>query len=195
MTPSITGAPSIPYFCLDLRHAAHGQVASLILLGVVFIAAMTDLRTRRIPNWLTLPAALLGCGLGGLWYGLAGVCASGLGLCLWFALGFTFYRRVGGIGAGDVKLVMASAALLGTLPALELTFLALSLQILWLVGRWAFLGNLGANLRALGSWLYGLAIPGSAKVHFHPVGDSDQTPFAPFLLLATLSAVAFDLFL
>jgi len=195
MTFSTVGSPSIPYLCLDLWHAAHGPIAVVVLLGVLLVAATTDLRARRIPNLLTLPAALLGCVLGGLWYGPPGICASALGFMLWFVLGFTFYRRVGGIGAGDVKLVMACAALLGVLPTLELTFMALCLQVLWLVGRWVAQGNLLANLRALGGWLYGLAVPGSAKLHFHPVGDADQTPFAPFLLLATLFAFTVEQFL
>jgi prepilin peptidase CpaA len=83
----------------------------LLALAVVSsVAVWFDLRTRRLPNWLTVGA--LGVALaaraliGGLevWPGLA---SAGLA----FAFGFPFFL-VGGLGAGDVKLMAGLAAFL-----------------------------------------------------------------------------------
>ena len=85
----------------------------VVALAVVLVTAIgTDLRSSRIPNWLTFPAmgfALAGHGgLGGtpeVLFGLAGI-AAGLGL---FVIPYAF----GGIGAGDVKLMAAIGAIVG----------------------------------------------------------------------------------
>ena len=83
----------------------------LILVAVVGLAAILDLRTRRIPNWLTVSALglalLLRVPMGGDIL-LSGLMAAGLTflLCLpVFALG--------GLGGGDAKLLTAVGAFLG----------------------------------------------------------------------------------
>ncbi len=81
-------------------------------LAIGLCACATDLRSRRIPNELTLGgagAALLFAlatgGLSGFAFGVAGWCA-GLAVFLPFFL-------LGGLGAGDVKLMACLGALLG----------------------------------------------------------------------------------
>lgn len=76
------------------------------------LAAVHDLRTRRIPNFITGPAFLTGLALhtalrgwGGLSDALmAALVAGGVALLFWIA---------GGMGAGDVKLMAAAGCLLG----------------------------------------------------------------------------------
>jgi len=84
----------------------------LMLLPILIIAAITDFRSRIIPNWLTLPAIVGGLayhtavnGLSGFIFGLEGV-------LLGFALLISFFLA-GGMGAGDVKLLGAVGSLLG----------------------------------------------------------------------------------
>ena len=81
-------------------------------LFVAVVACVFDLRTRRIPNWLTFGAAAAGLafqgvngGLGGFERGLAGW---GAGVALLLAP-----YLLGGMGAGDVKLMGALGAWLG----------------------------------------------------------------------------------
>jgi prepilin peptidase CpaA len=74
------------------------------------IAVWTDLRTRRLPNWLTvgsLVVALAARALPGGLEVLPGLLSAGLA----FAFGFPFFLA-GGLGAGDVKLMAGLAAFL-----------------------------------------------------------------------------------
>jgi prepilin peptidase CpaA len=83
----------------------------LLWLGVALTAAVTDVRGRRIPNWLTLPAIVAGVALNGALGGWHGVLASleGLGLAFAVYLGLFLLRAV---GAGDLKLMAALGAVL-----------------------------------------------------------------------------------
>jgi prepilin peptidase CpaA len=83
-------------------------------LAVTLIAAWTDWRTRRIPNWLTVPALVLGIGVNTLAAGWPGARASleGAGLALIILFPFVLKR---GLGAGDWKLMAAIGAFLGPL--------------------------------------------------------------------------------
>lgn len=100
--------------------------AYTVALALVIICAATDWRTRRIPNTLTLPAIVLGLALHGLGDGVSGLAFSGKGLALGAGLFFVPYY-LGGMGAGDVKLMGGVGALLGwqmTLIVLFYTALA-----------------------------------------------------------------------
>jgi prepilin peptidase CpaA len=74
-------------------------------------AVVTDVRTRRIPNWLT--GAIAGAGFG-LAFGGGGVTPlqATLGLALGLALMLPGHV-IGATGAGDVKLMAAVGAFLG----------------------------------------------------------------------------------
>ncbi len=82
------------------------------LLAMLLIAAVLDLRLRRIPNWLTLPLML--AGLAQSCTGAATVMplASLLGLLLGGGLSLPMFV-MGVRGGGDVKLLAAVGAWLG----------------------------------------------------------------------------------
>lgn len=70
-----------------------------------------DLRMRRLPNVLTLPAAALALGAA-LWQAFDGAPSALLGAALWTAVnGAAFLAR--GMGAGDVKLAPTLGAVVG----------------------------------------------------------------------------------
>ena len=76
------------------------------------IAAVTDLRSRRIPNWLCAAALALGVGLHGWLDGPSGVVVALIGAGLGLAMLLPLYA-IKALGAGDVKLLAAIGAVLG----------------------------------------------------------------------------------
>lgn len=79
---------------------------------LVSLAAALDLRSRRIPNWLTLPFLMAGLVFGTMRNGLTGLEASVEGVCLAVAtLGLFCLRK--GLGMGDLKLCAAVGAWIG----------------------------------------------------------------------------------
>lgn len=88
---------------------------SYILLGVtvcVSFAAVIDVFTQKIPNWLTLPSMAVGLCLNCWFFGSTGLFSSAQGLLVGFGLLFLVYR-LGGMGGGDVKLLAAVGAFVG----------------------------------------------------------------------------------
>jgi prepilin peptidase CpaA len=87
-----------------------------VALGVAVAAVVSDLATRRIPNLLTFGAALLAVAAHGY---AAGWTGAGMSLAGWL-LGVAFFFPVfalGGMGAGDLKLLGALGAWLGPAAA------------------------------------------------------------------------------
>ncbi len=86
-------------------------LTSVALVGLVAVAAWTDLRSRRIPNRLTLGILVCGLVLRAL-EGLAplaeGVLGAGLGLAIAVVL-----FGLGAVGGGDGKLLIGVGAFLG----------------------------------------------------------------------------------
>lgn len=82
-----------------------------LALGLV-VAAVTDVRDGRIPNWLTVSLAVFGMGVQSWQQGWDGFLFSLGGLGLGLACLMFFYIK-GGMGAGDVKLLGAIGTILG----------------------------------------------------------------------------------
>ena len=83
-------------------------IATALLVGFSTWAVWTDIRQRRIPNALTLGALVTGI----LLRAPSGVEAVGIGLLsvgIAFFFGLFFYL-IGGLGAGDVKLMAGLAS-------------------------------------------------------------------------------------
>jgi len=104
----------------------------IVAVFVCLVAGGSDIRTHRIPNWLTFGAAAGGMAYRA-WADGAGAGLNSLGgLLAGLALFFPFFA-LGGLGGGDVKLLAALGAWLG-LPA-----------ILWV----AFYAALGGGVLAV----------------------------------------------
>ncbi len=84
----------------------------LIPLALTLWIAWGDLRTRRIPNYLTLGTAAAGLAYSFMSHGLSGLAYGFLGMLLGFACLILPYLW-GGMGAGDVKALAALGAWLG----------------------------------------------------------------------------------
>jgi prepilin peptidase CpaA len=91
-------------------------------VGIFALTAYLDVRTRRIPNVLSMAIAVLGVvriALGLDWVGGIYSLASGAAM---FATAFALYRW-GLIGGGDAKMVAAAALLIGYRDLLGFLFI------------------------------------------------------------------------
>jgi prepilin peptidase CpaA len=100
---------------MTLEQLRIGAVLALAIVAVAF-----DVRTRRIPNLLTFGSAILALLVamvsGGLTATMTAVFAWMLGVALFLPV-----FALGGMGAGDVKLLAALAAWLGPVDAVYMT--------------------------------------------------------------------------
>lgn len=154
-----------------------GVVTTVVLVLTMGVAGLLDLRTRRIPNWLTLGgllAALVLRAATGVHPLLDGLAGAGLG----FGIGIVL-MVLGALGGGDGKLLMAVGAFFGLRPFVgALLLIGVLGGLLGIVEavrqrailpavynaggmlrRWATLGRRGDAVRTLDS-------PGAVKVPY-----------------------------
>jgi prepilin peptidase CpaA len=87
--------------------------AEALLLLIVLVAAVYDVRYRRIPNWLSLTGVVFGLAMNTFLYeGWPGLRLSLIGLAVGFGVYFFLYM-LRAMGAGDVKLMAAVGAIVG----------------------------------------------------------------------------------
>ena len=159
-----------------------------MLVLVVVVAAVFDLRWRRVPNWLTASGALLGIVLNtvfGAWWSSL----EGLGLALLIYVPLYLLR---GMGGGDVKLMAAVGAIAGPGNWLRIFFFTLifgaaAAIILMVVKRRVrrTFRNIGLILMSLGS--------GHAPYAKHPELDvrDEKALRLPHAVTIACGAVAF----
>ena len=82
------------------------------LAALVLVAAVFDVRRRRIPNWLTFAGIGAGFALNAVLSGPSGLARSGLGFGLALGVYLPLFA-IRALGAGDVKLMAAAGALAG----------------------------------------------------------------------------------
>lgn len=90
--------------------AQHWEVK--LVSGLLIWAAWIDGKELRVPNWLTYPMVLSGLVYGAAVGGWGGLGAALLGMMMGLATLLPLYA-VGGMGAGDVKLMAGMGAWVG----------------------------------------------------------------------------------
>ncbi|HWI54228.1 MAG TPA: A24 family peptidase [Desulfobacteria bacterium] len=159
-----------------------------LTLFIVSLAAVIDLRIRRIPNVLTMPAIAFGIilntynsGLGGGVNALAGFTSGILVLLIPFILG--------GMGAGDVKLLAAIGALNGTQFVLQASlYSALSGGVIALIVA-AARGQLGLVTFNTYMAVQSFSIYKILKKDFEPTGflsSNIRFPYGMAILAGTI---------
>lgn len=87
-------------------------MTALVLFVLLAAAVATDFKNHRIPNLLLMPALILALTLHTMSGGIDGLIMAAGGLTLGLAMLLPFYV-VGGMGAGDVKLLGVVGSFLG----------------------------------------------------------------------------------
>jgi prepilin peptidase CpaA len=164
-------------------------VKAQILAGMVllaFLAGVTDLLRRRIPNWLTVPALAVGVAANTFFGGWSGLKTSllgalvGLGLLLPFVL-------LRSLGAGDWKLAGALGAFTG--PTLLVDLLLLSVFVAGMMAMMLIIykGRVREALRNIAHIVVSLVtfqLPGHRVSLDNP--DSLKVPYGVALALSVL---------
>ena len=128
-------------------------VAGIVLLAT--IAAWTDLRGRRIPNWLTVPGLVTGVGVNMILGGWSGLKASLLGAALGLALLLPFVL-LRSLGAGDWKLAGALGAFTGAARLVDLLVGSVFVAGVMAVGLVIYKGRLRQTASNIGHMLISL---------------------------------------
>lgn len=130
----------------------------VLLVGAVIlasIAAWTDLRSRRIPNWLTVPAAVIGVVASTILGGWGGLKASLLGIALGLVLLLPFVL-LRSLGAGDWKLAGAMGAFVGHQKLLDFLLGSILIAGVMALVLVIYKRRLGQTLRNIGHILASL---------------------------------------
>jgi prepilin peptidase CpaA len=90
----------------------------ILMLAIVLVAAVTDTRTGLIPNWLTLPAIVVGPVYHLIFFSPTLALQSVLAIVVVALVPFMMYRS-GSMGGGDLKLFAALGGLGGLTLGLE----------------------------------------------------------------------------
>jgi len=159
---------------------AGAPLKPVILAGAVLLsllAAVTDLRSRRIPNWLTVPGLLIGVAanttLGG-WSGLA-ASLKGAAVGLALLLPFVLLRS---LGAGDWKLAAALGAFAGPKVLVDLLLGSVLVAGVMAVALVIYKGRTRQTIRNIGHILVSLVtfrLPGERVSLDNP--DSLKVPY------------------
>jgi prepilin peptidase CpaA len=153
----IAGDKEVASLSFDaVAHWAGANLELVLPLLVSVVIAVGDVRTRRIPNYLTLGTALAGLGFQWGFHGWPGLGQGILGMVLGFLLLIFPYIK-GGMGAGDVKALAALGTWLGLLRTFSLFIYMAMAGGMIIVGFLAWRGLLWAKIRqgwvALLNWI------------------------------------------
>jgi Flp pilus assembly protein protease CpaA len=177
-----------------LHEQGHAPLAWGVVLAAAAVAAAWDLRSRRIPNALTLPLLAGGLLQAGLVAGAAGLLES-LAACVLLALPFVVLFAIAHGGAGDAKLMGAICAWLGLHDG-ALALVAVCLSGVVLATAWALarrrLPEVRARLTLLAHGLLHLPFRRFSGRELAacvpPPGEGLPMPYAPAILAGCLLA-------
>lgn len=150
-----------------------------LTLTFVTVLAIVDFRSHRIPNLLTVSAALIGLLINVAMTGPAGATHSGAGLVVGFAIFMPLFLT-GKFGAGDVKGMAAVGAFVGPYGV---TVAAIWTLIAGLLGALAILlitGGYAAVASMFGRWMFRASVLCTTGQRAHleaPAGDPARRRF------------------
>jgi prepilin peptidase CpaA len=160
------------------------------LVGIASVALVTDLQNRKIYNWLTFPAMLVGIALNVYFAGLAGLQSSLIGLLVGsvvFLVGFL----VGAMGAGDVKLMAAVGAWLGWPYTIAAVIYVTIFGGLIAIIAAAASGALPQMLKNVGGFMMALITPGAKPAGAFTTSAAPPVAYGVSIALGTLLALFF----
>jgi len=152
----------------DLQH-----IPLLYLVALLIVAALYDIRFQKIPNLLTLPGILIAIFYYTFIHGFEGFLMSvaGVGLGISFML---LPYLMGGMGAGDAKLMGAVGGLLGPKGVFVAFLLTALIGGVYALVVLAFYGKLGRTLRRYGLLFKTFFL--TRKIIYIPPSEQEKKP-------------------
>lgn len=163
------------------------------LIGAVLVAlvgAVTDVRSARIPNKLTYTALLAALSLRSTLLGLSGIKSGAIGVLIAGGLFFALFV-LGAMGGGDMKLMAAVGAWVGSTQVATFILAAAIAGGVLALGRILFRNMLGETLRNTTRLIYYRLTSGMQP---HPElnvqsSSSQRIPFGVAIAVGALSCV------
>src|SRR6516225_1303053 len=162
---------------------------TLLLTGAIVlsvIAGWTDWRSRRIPNWLTVPGFAVGVALSTALSGWSGLKQSLLGTGLAFALLLPFWL-LKSLGAGDLKFAAALGAYTGPGRLIDILIGSVFVAGIMALALVIYKGRLLQTIRNIGHILVSLVtfrLPGTHVTLDNP--DALKVPYGVALAFTVI---------
>ena len=176
--------------CCEMPGYEMKEAPWILATVIALVAGLTDWRSRRIPNWLTIPGLVLGIVANSVatnWSGTKeSLLGAGLGLAL--LLPFVVIRS---LGAGDWKLVGAIGSCLGPHQLLTVLFITILVNGLMALAMIVWKKRLRQTARNVGHMLASLAtlnLPGPELTLDNP--QAVKVPFGVALAVAVMFCAA-----
>lgn len=155
---------------------------------VLFVAAVTDWRNRKIYNWLTYPAFLVGLLLHTIAFGLSGLAAGALTGFGVIAVGLLILP-FGWLGGGDIKLLAVIGATLGPWPLYEIFAYAVFVGFVMAICLSVVNGYLWTLIKKMARFLRSLFLTVSAQTNLTEKLETDERGYLPFAIPIFVGAV------
>jgi prepilin peptidase CpaA len=154
---------------------------------VVLAATVTDIRSRRIPNWLVAPFLGAGLFMSAYLHGWSGIQQSLLGIGTAIAI-LGIFCYLGGMGMGDLKLCAAVGAWVGPMQLIAVLVMMAIVGAVMAIA-WAIMGGfLSQTMGGMVSLLSGFWRRG-VRPHATLTLDNPLTrkiPYAPAIAIGTI---------
>ncbi len=164
------------------------NLSTVLLLSILIVAAVIDTKQQRLPNVLTVSAALLGITFQCWLYGWNGLMNGVAGFFTGLLLLLPFYA-IRWMGAGDVKLMAAVGTFLGWPESILAMGLSLGVGSITAFGILVLNGGFLNYLRRYGPMLKCLLFTGQFAYIGPNQGEASTLTF-PFGLAIALGSLA-----
>ena len=166
-----------------------GQLLLLVPLGVVLVvAAVTDWRNRKVYNWLTYPAVIVGLVLHTIVFGVGGLTTGLITAVVVLFVGLLILP-LGWLGGGDIKLLIAVGATLGPGALFEVFFYSLFVGMLFGLSLSAVNGYLWEMIKRIGAFLKSLVLSATTRTNLTNDVDTDERSYLPFAIPILAGAI------
>ncbi len=148
-----------------------------ILAVILLIAVISDIRLHKIRNWLTFPAMVVGIAYYSYIGGLEGLLFSATGIALGVVILMPFYF-MGGMGAGDVKLMGAVGGMLGVKGVLVAFLCTALVGGIWAIILLTLHGHLKDTVKRY--WMILKVLIFARSLNYVPPENKEKMPLMPY---------------